>query len=159
MPKRKETTDFETPFSEEEDLDFGVEELLFPSPPRNSRLGPVPEAPPHPSLRSMGVREMARRDAEDMARHRTQSRQARSEAVPSNSSTRSYQSNQSNDDGNLDSHLASDYEIPHLSSEWGLPPSTNSSSLDASGFDVPRLSASTKEWWDRLGQRDESPSL
>jgi hypothetical protein len=144
---RRETVDFATPFSDEEDLDFGHEEPLFGSPSKstkNSRLGPVPDAPPHPSLRSAGVREVKRRESAAMSRHRDQHR-SQQPSGDRDSESKLIE---------MDSHGASDFEIPHMSSAWAIPaPSTNASSLEAS--DAPTLNRSTKQWWERLGERDE----
>jgi hypothetical protein len=50
---------------------------------------------------------------------------------------------------------SSDFEIPHMPSNWE-PSDASSLDVDADGdgSDAPRISAATREWWDRLGERD-----
>lgn len=73
--KEKKAEEFDVAFSDEEDLDFGDDDLNWtPRPAAAPGLARVPEAPPHPSLREAGRRELAKRDAEAMERHRSQQR-------------------------------------------------------------------------------------
>lgn len=71
--KERKVEEFDKSFSDEEDLDFGDEHADW-TPRGPSHFGRVPEAPPHPSLREAGRRELAKRDAEAMERHRSQQR-------------------------------------------------------------------------------------
>ncbi|BEI86789.1 hypothetical protein CcaverHIS002_0701350 [Cutaneotrichosporon cavernicola] len=67
------TREFDVSFSDEEDLDFGDADERDSSPAAGrSDLGAVPFAPPHPSLRPMGVREQAKRESAAMERHQAQ---------------------------------------------------------------------------------------
>ncbi|BEJ13064.1 hypothetical protein CspHIS471_0302380 [Cutaneotrichosporon sp. HIS471] len=67
------TREFDTSFSDEEDLDFGDADKRDSSPAAGpSDLRAVPFAPPHPSLRPMGVREQAKRESAAMERHQAQ---------------------------------------------------------------------------------------
>lgn len=115
------TKDFESSFSDEDDLDFGIDDEPALDRPETSSQGlqHVPEAPPHPELRPLGVREQSKRSSKAMSRHRAQQKK---------------------------SSGSSQTPIPP-------PPSTldftdTSSSL---AEDDPRISESTKAWWDKLG--------
>lgn len=74
------TREFETAFSDEEDLDFEVDlddHSLSPA------VGPftlrvVPSAPPHPSLRAAGIREQQKRESAALERHNRQKESLRS---------------------------------------------------------------------------------
>lgn len=85
--KEKKIMDFDRSFSDEEDLDFGDENAARTPRALSSNLGRVPEAPPHPSLRAAGRRELAKRDAEAMERHRSQQRPPATPCTDSSSIT------------------------------------------------------------------------
>ncbi|CAK9782578.1 hypothetical protein CC85DRAFT_36756 [Cutaneotrichosporon oleaginosum] len=124
------TREFDTSFSDEENLEFEDEDVhkRAPSPSGGpSVLRSVPLAPPHPSLRPMGIREQAKRDAAAMRRHLGQ--QA---SLPSSDK----------------------------SSSLPPPPSaiTEDSSSQSEGFLEAQISESTRTWWRRLGHDLSSDS-
>lgn len=78
--RTREAREFETSFSDEEDLDFEVDFDEHGSSPvaGPSELKSVPSAPPHPSLRLPGIREQEKRQKAAMERHRAQRESQRS---------------------------------------------------------------------------------
>lgn len=85
--KEKKDVEFDRSFSDEEDLDFGNDPAEWTPRPPSSNFGRVPEAPPHPSLREAGRRELAKREAEAMERHRLQQRPTNTPCTDSSSLT------------------------------------------------------------------------
>lgn len=129
------TRDFETSFSEEEDLDF--EDPLEGREPSSSpvagpsRLQLVPSPPPHPSLRPMGIREQAKRQQAALERHRGQRESLRSSS-------------------------GSPLPPPPSSARTG---GFSSSQTDEELEDVGCISESTRAWWDRLGRDEPSDDM
>lgn len=125
----RETREFDTAFSDEEDLNFDdlAGDCRGSSPIAGTSLCPVPSAPPHPALRPSGVREMTKREKAAEERYKAQRESLRS----SDSS-----------------------DLPPPPSAR----TTSSSDADA-GFDDPQISESARAWWDRLGRDDASDDM
>lgn len=85
--KAGKAREFDTTFSDEDDLDFGDEFDGWTPRAAAPDRRPVPAAPPHPLLREAGRRELDRRDAEAMKRHRSQQRPSATPCTDSSSLT------------------------------------------------------------------------
>jgi hypothetical protein len=174
--------DFDKEWEEEDDLELGMDvdedeegPMKVPvdsadmfgkeKPMTGDRLGRVPEAPYHPSLRPAGIRELHRLErserSEDENKHHGSASAyndgsiARPRPIPVQASPHSRTAH-----GAFESHGSDEQDGPLFH-----PPSTSSrssgsggsgtgfsSSLTTSEADVPRVSEETKRWWDRLGR-------
>ncbi|WOO80711.1 uncharacterized protein LOC62_03G004228 [Vanrija pseudolonga] len=156
----KSKPDFDTAFSDEEDLAFSPSSQEVVEPKRSSatprpssrtpgkRLQPVPEAPPHPSLRASGIAELKRREDEAMARHLAQQRTPRGSSTPKRKTSSSLRTSTS---------PASPLWTPPRPSSFTSGRDSDSTAFSSSslaGEDAPRISESTRQWWDRLGESD-----
>lgn len=150
---KKDAPAFKTAFSDEDDLDFGGDEPVhFSSPPAptgSRRLVPVPDAPPHPSLRPAGVEAVEKRKAGAMARHREQQESGRGSVVPAD------------DDDDSGPRLALPPASPctRRHSHGHGPHSDAAFSTDVSSSvpsdEMPQFPSSTRAWWDNLGQMSD----
>ncbi|KAL1411661.1 hypothetical protein Q8F55_002626 [Vanrija albida] len=155
----KPAADFDTAFSDEEDLAFSQSSQEVAEPKRSyitprqpsrtpgKRLQPVPEAPPHPSLRPSGIAELKRREDEAMARHLAQQRTPNASAFTPQRRTSLRTS----------TSPASPLWTPPRHSSFTSGRDSDSTAFSSSslmGEDAPRISESTRRWWDRLGESD-----
>ncbi|WVW84135.1 hypothetical protein I302_106164 [Kwoniella bestiolae CBS 10118] len=140
---RKLNREFEKRWEDEEDLDLDIPDDEVDSSPhdqegkakrgdnesKGKKLGKVPEAPYHPSLRPAGIREMERRE--------------RARIEPQSPSTPKRKDILSSPDRG-DEREAPLFDVHHSSSLTG-------SSLTSSSMG--KTPGSTRDWWDGLGKR------
>lgn len=151
------TRDFERDWDEEEDLAIDVEEGIVLEPlggrvqslqgpgEKAKKLGSVPEAPYHPSLRPAGIREMQRRERE----REDGEKRERSPEPGDQGETRKAGGGDS--DSDLPVFPASSSPMLHVSSTDAEDPEQSSPTSESD-----EMNASTKEWWEGLRDRRSS---
>jgi hypothetical protein len=168
---------FDKEWDEEDDLELGMDvdedeegQTRVPvvseeTPMTGGRLGRVPEAPYHPSLRPAGIRELHRLEHSKLenenenresygpasANHNNDSI-ARPRPVPIQASPHSRTTHDPLESHGSDEQDQPLFNLPSTSSRSSGSGTGLSSSLTTSDADVPRVSEDTKRWWDRIGR-------